>query len=38
LRETLLRMYDALRLLDLAQEQIDGKPIPPGYVREQVPG
>ena len=35
LRDTLLRMYDPARVFDLAQEQIDGKPIPPGYLREQ---
>jgi hypothetical protein len=33
LRDTLLRMYDPVRLFDIAQDQIDGKPIPPGYLR-----
>lgn len=33
LRDTLLRLYDPLRVLDMAQDQIDGKPIPPGYLR-----
>jgi hypothetical protein len=34
LRETLLRLYDPQRILDIAQDQIDGKPIPAGYLRE----
>ena len=34
LRETLLRLYDPLTVFDMAQAQIDGKPIPPGYLRE----
>jgi hypothetical protein len=34
LRDTLLRMYDPVRLFDIAQDQIDGKPIPPGYLRD----
>ena len=34
LRDTLLRMYDPVRLFDMAQDQIDGKPIPPGYLRD----
>jgi hypothetical protein len=39
LRETLLRMYDPVRVFDMAQDQIDGKPIPPGYLRnDQVQG
>jgi len=33
LRATLLRMYDPVRVFDLAQDQIDGQPIPPGYLR-----
>jgi hypothetical protein len=33
LRDTLLRMYDPVRVFDLAQEQIDGRPVPPGYLR-----
>jgi hypothetical protein len=34
LRDTLLRLYDPVRVFDMAQEQIDGKPIPPGYLRD----
>ncbi len=34
MRETLLRMYDPVRLFDMAQDQIDGKPIQPGYLRD----
>jgi hypothetical protein len=34
LRDTLLRMYDPVRLFDMAQDQMDGKPIPPGYLRD----
>jgi hypothetical protein len=34
LRDTLLRMYDPGRVFDLAQEQMDGQPIPPGYLRK----
>jgi hypothetical protein len=34
LRETLLRLYDPVHIFDMAQDQIDGKPIPPGYLRE----
>jgi hypothetical protein len=33
LRDTLLRMYDPVRLFDMAQDQIDGKPVQPGYLR-----
>jgi len=33
LRDTLLRMYDPVRVFDMAQEQIDGKGIPPGYLK-----
>jgi hypothetical protein len=33
LRETLLRLYDPVRVFDMAQDQIEGKPIPPGYLR-----
>ncbi len=33
LRETLLQLYDPNRVLDLLQEQADGKPIPPGYLK-----
>jgi len=34
MRNTLLRMYDPVRLFDMAQDQIDGKPIQPGYLRD----
>jgi hypothetical protein len=34
LRDTLLKLYDPVRLLDMAQDQIEGKPIPPGYLRD----
>jgi hypothetical protein len=34
LRDTLLKMYDPVRLFDMAQDQIDGKPVPPGYLRD----
>lgn len=34
LRDTLLRLYDPLNVFDMAQGQIDGKPIPSGYLRE----
>jgi len=27
-------MYDAGRVFDMAQDQIDGKPIPQGYLRD----
>jgi hypothetical protein len=33
LRDTLLRRYDPGRVFDLAQEQMDGHPLPPGYLR-----
>jgi hypothetical protein len=33
LRETLLQLYNPHRVLDLLQEQADGKPIPPGYLK-----
>jgi glycosyltransferase involved in cell wall biosynthesis len=33
LRETLLKMYHPQTLLEMAQEQIDGKPIRPGYLK-----
>ncbi len=33
LRETLLQLYDPHRVLDLLQEQADGKPVPPGYLK-----
>jgi len=34
LRDTLLRLYDPMRVFDMAQAQIDGQPIPPGYLRD----
>lgn len=34
LRDTLLRQYDPLTVFDMAQAQIDGQPIPPGYLRD----
>lgn len=33
LRGHLLKLYNANRVLDLLQEQADGKPIPPGYLK-----
>jgi hypothetical protein len=33
LREKLLQFYHPQRVLDLLQEQADGKPIPPGYLK-----
>ena len=35
-RDTLLKMYNPERLLDLLQDQIDGKPIPPGYLKDSI--
>jgi hypothetical protein len=32
-RETILRLYHPHRILDLLQEQADGKPLPPDYLR-----
>jgi hypothetical protein len=34
LRDKLLRMYDPVNVFDMAQAQIDGQPIPPGYLRD----
>jgi hypothetical protein len=34
LRGMLLRMYDPVRVFDMAQDQMDGKPVPPGYLRD----
>jgi hypothetical protein len=34
MRDTLLRLYDPVRVFEMAQDQIDGKPIPPGYLRD----
>jgi hypothetical protein len=36
LRDTLLKLYNAHRILDLLQEQADGKPIPPGYLKPEA--
>ena len=36
LREKLLGMYSPDRLLDLLQEQIDGRPIPSGYLKPET--
>jgi hypothetical protein len=36
LRDTLLRMYHPTRIIEMAQGQMDGQPIPPGYLREGV--
>lgn len=33
LRDEILRLYDAGRLLDMLQEQINGKGVPPGYLK-----
>lgn len=33
LRETLLKLYHPQRILDLLQEQAEGKPVPPGYLK-----
>jgi hypothetical protein len=32
-RDSILKLYNAHRVLDLLQEQADGKPIPPGYLK-----
>ena len=36
LRDTLLKLYNPHRILDLLQEQADGKPIPSGYLKPDV--
>jgi hypothetical protein len=33
LRDLLLRMYDPVRIFEMAQDQMDGRPVPPGYLR-----
>jgi len=38
LRDTLLKLYNPHRILDLLQEQADGKPIPPGYLKPEAFG
>lgn len=35
-RDTLLKLYNAHRVLDLLQEQADGKPISPGYLKPEA--
>ncbi|HZT21597.1 MAG TPA: hypothetical protein VFB55_01680 [Verrucomicrobiae bacterium] len=35
-RDRLLKMYNPHTLLDLLQDQIDGKPLPPGYLKPGV--
>lgn len=37
-REILLKLYHPHRVLDLLQEQADGKPIPPGYLKPEAAG
>ncbi len=37
-RDTLLKLYNAHRVLDLLQEQADGKPVPPGYLKPEALG
>jgi hypothetical protein len=37
LRERLLKDYDVHKLLDVVQAQLDGKPIPAGYLRTAQP-
>jgi hypothetical protein len=35
-RNLLLQLYNPQRVLDLLQEQADGKPIPPGYLKREA--
>jgi len=35
-RDHLLKLYAPARIVDLAQEQLDGKPIPPGYLKRDL--
>jgi hypothetical protein len=35
-RDSLLKLRNAHRVLDLLQEQADGKPIPPGYLKPEA--
>ncbi len=37
LRDRLLKLYNIHELLEMAQEQIDGKPIRPGYLKAPAP-
>jgi hypothetical protein len=34
-RETILKLYDPHRVLDLLQAQADGQPLPPGYLKAE---
>jgi len=36
-RDRLLKLYDVHVLLDMVQGQMDGKPVPPGYLRTSPP-
>ena len=36
-RERLLKLYSVHELLNLLQDQLDGKPIPPGYLKPDAP-
>jgi hypothetical protein len=36
LRDQLFKLYNPHRILDLLQEQADGKPIPPGYLKPEA--
>jgi hypothetical protein len=36
LREELLRLYDAGRLMEMLQGQLEGKPVPAGYLKENA--
>ncbi len=36
-RDPLLKLYDLNALVDMVQGQIDGKPIPPGYLKPEAP-
>jgi hypothetical protein len=38
LRDTLFKLYNPHRILDLLQEQADGKPIPSGYLKPEAFG
>jgi hypothetical protein len=35
-RDRLLKLYDLQNLLDMVQEQADGKPIRPGYLKREA--
>ena len=36
-RERLLKLYSVHELLNLLQDQLDGKPLPPGYLKPDAP-